>query len=178
MKKTIFSIAMLLFSLAMSAQDAKFSIKVSKTTVSLNSQFKVEFILENANGTNFQTPNFEDFTIVSGPNTSSMMSMANGEVKQSMTYSYQLKPKKKGEFVVPAVSIKTKGETLKTEKVKIKVTEASEEENEDAAIEENQRPSNPQSMFGRDFFQDFFQQRMPRPQPQEAPKKKRKSYSL
>jgi BatD DUF11 like domain len=176
MKKTIFSLAILLFSLAMSAQDAKFSIKVSKTTVSLNSKFKVEFILENANGVNFQAPNFEDFTIVSGPNTSSMMSMTNGEVKQSMTYSYQLKPKKKGEFVVPAVSIKTKGETLKTEKVKIKVTEASEDEDEDTAIEDNERPSNPQSMFGRDLFQDFFRQRIP--QPQETPKKKRKSYSL
>ena len=175
---------MLLFSLATYAQKAKFSVKVSKTTVKTNTQFKVDFVLENVGGGQFQAPNFEDFTVVGGPNQSSQMSIVNGEVSQSMTYTYMLMPKKAGEFVLPAASMKLKTETLKTEKVKIKVSDPGDEDDydEDAAIEENNKIKTPESSmqnpFGSDLFQQFFQQ-MPRTAPKkEDGKKKRKSYSL
>ena len=175
---------MLLFSLATQAQEAKFSVKVSKTTVKTNAKFNVEFILENAGGGQFQAPKFEDFTVVGGPNQSSQMSIMNGEMSQSMTYTYTLMPKKTGDFVLPAASMKLKNETLKSEKVKIKVTEPSDEDDdEDAAMEENAKIKTPNSQmpsdaFGSDFFQQFFQQ-MPRTAPKKADgKPKRKSYSL
>ena len=184
MKKSFFLWAMLLFSLATYAQKAKFSVKVSKTTVKTNTQFKVDFVLENVGGGQFQAPNFEDFTVVGGPNQSSQMSIVNGEVSQSMTYTYMLMPKKAGEFVLPAASMKLKTETLKTEKVKIKVSDPGDEDDydEDAAIEENNKIKTPESSmqnpFGSDLFQQFFQQ-MPRTAPKkEDGKKKRKSYSL
>jgi hypothetical protein len=183
MKKLFFLWATLLFSFATYAQDAKFSVKVSKTTVNTNTKFKVEFVLENAGNGQFQAPKFEDFTVVGGPNQSSQMSIMNGEVSQSMTYTYMLMPKKTGEFVLPAASMKLKNETLKTEKVKIKVTEPSDEDDDEAsAIEENERIKTPESSmqnpFGNDLFQQFFQQ-MPRATPKkEDGRKKRKSYNL
>ena len=39
-----------------------------------------------------QTP--KNFQIVSGPNQSSSMSMVNGSISQSLTYSYTLRPRK------------------------------------------------------------------------------------
>ena len=184
MKKLFFLLVMLLFSLATQAQETKFSVKVSKTTVKTNTKFNVEFVLENAGGGQFQAPKFEDFTVVGGPNQSSQMSIMNGEMSQSMTYTYTLMPKKTGEFVLPAASMKLKNETLKTEKVKIKVTAPSDEEDdEDTAMEENAKIKTPNSQipsggFGNDFFQQFFQQ-MPRAAPKKADSKpKRKSYNL
>ena len=184
MKKTFFLWAMLLFSLATYAQEAKFSVKVSKTTIKTNTQFKVDFVLENAGSGQFEAPKFEDFTVVGGPQQSSQMSIMNGEVSQSMTYTYTLMPKKAGEFVLPTASMKLKSETLKTEKIKIKVTEPGDEDDydEDAAIDENNKIKTPESSmqnpFGSDLFQQFFQQ-MPRTAPKkEDGKKKRKSYSL
>ena len=187
MKKLFFLWATLLFSFATYAQEPKFSVKASKTTVNTNTKFKVEFILENADNAQFQAPDFENFTIVEGPNQYSEMSITNGKILRKMTYTYILMPKKIGNFVLAKASVKLKTETLKTEEVKIIVNEASDEaddeaDDEAAAMEENERikPQNPsmQNPFGSDLFEQFFRQ-MPRQAPKrEDGSKKRKSYNL
>lgn len=183
MKKLFFLWATLLFSFAIYAQEAKFSVKASKTTVNTNTKFKVEFILENADNAQFQAPDFTNFTIVEGPNQYSEMSITNGKILRKMTYTYVLVPKKTGDFVIASSSVRLKTETLKTEEVKIKVTEASDEDDdEDAAMEENERIKpqelNRQNPFGSDLFEQFFRQ-MPRQAPKrEDGSKRRKSYNL
>ncbi len=177
-------LVLFLFSLAVSAQgDAKFSVKVSKNSISTNGKIQVEFILENASGTNFQAPNFEDFTIIGGPSTASSMRFENGEMSQSLTYTYLLKPKKTGELIIPIASVKVNEKTLKTEKVKIKVSDDIDDiDEEEEAIKQNQTKPNNSDIFGDNLFESlfrsnpFFQQQQPKKEPEK--KKKKKTYSI
>jgi hypothetical protein len=165
--KQLIIILTMLSGMSVLAQEAKFTATVSKETVALNSKFKLEFKLENAQGTNFQAPDFDDFIVVGGPSTSSSMSIINGEVTQSISYVYYLKPKETGSFTVKAAKIKAGNKDLKTEKLSIKVVEGGDAEMEDENTEL------------RDPFNGFFQQRIPSPQPkQETPRKKRKAYQI
>ncbi len=166
--KQLFFILSLCSGLSALAQDATFTATVSKTTVALSSKFKVEFKLENGQGSGFQAPDFEDFSVVAGPSTSSSMSIVNGVVTQSFSYVYYLKPKEIGDFVIKTAKIKVKDKTLETDNVSIKVVEEGEPESEDAEAQQLQQI---------DPFQGFFQRKMP-PQAQETTKKKRKSYSM
>jgi hypothetical protein len=163
--KQLFFILSFCSGLSVLAQEAKFTATVSKTTVALDSKFKVEFKLENGQGSAFQAPDFEDFTVMAGPSTSSSMSIVNGTVSQSFSYVYYLKAKEIGDFLIKTAKIKVNGKTLETDNVSIKVVEEGEPESEDAEEQQLQQI---------DPYQGFFQRRMP----QEAPKKKRKSYQL
>jgi BatD DUF11 like domain len=176
MKKILITFILNSLFLLVSAQEAKFIAKVSKTMGHLDTKFKIEFSLENANGSQFTPPNFEDFTIVGGPSTSSNMSIINGTVTQSLSYIYLIKPKKIGNLTVPPATIKVNGEVLKTEKLKIKVEKSNTEDEEEAAIKENERQSPSPNADNNDFFEQFFG-RQPVPKKEEA-KKKRKTYTL
>ncbi len=150
------------------AQETKFTATVSRSTVALDSKFKVEFKLENAQGVGFEAPNFEDFTVVGGPSTSSSMSIVNGDMTQSISYVYYLKPKDLGEFTVKSASVKVNGKHMKTQELDIKVVEAIEgNPNEDEQIQQV------------DPFGGMFNNQYRQPQrKQELPKKKRKNYQI
>ena len=164
MKQLIFFMT-LFFSTGVLAQEVKFTATVSRSTVALNSKFKVEFKLENAQGGQFKAPDFEDFELVGGPSTNSSMSIVNGEVTQSISYVYYLRPKELGEFRVKPASVKVNGKEVKTEELDIKVVE------EVSGEEEEIQQMDP---FGN-MFPYHFQQPQPK---KEAPKKKRKNYSI
>lgn len=163
--KHLFLILFLLVGLRIAAQDVKFTAILSKSTVALDSKFKVEFKLENAQGAQFQAPEFENFDVISGPSTSSSMTIINGEVTQSIAYVYYLRPKEIGTFTLDAATIKVKGEEIKTKEVKVKVVEKGED------IEEEEE-------ITTDPFANFFNTKPIQPKKIEKPKKKRNSYQL
>jgi len=167
MKQLIFPMA-LFISTAVLAQEIKFTATVSRSTVALNSKFKVEFKLENAQGGNFKAPDFEDFELVGGPSTNSSMSIVNGDITQSISYVYYLKPKELGEFRVKPASVKVNGKEVKTEELDIKVVEDTE-----GGLEEEEQIKQ-MDPFGNMFP---FQYQAPQ-QKKETPKKKRKNYSI
>src|SRR6476620_8032941 len=76
---------------------ARFSASAPKS-VPQNSNFQLSFTLENANGNNLHPPSISDFQVLSGPNTSTSMQWVNGNVTQSVTYNYILRPKNQGTF--------------------------------------------------------------------------------
>lgn len=165
MKNLLFTIGFLLLGWTTNAQDAKFSVTVSSDSILLGNYLQVSFLLENANGSDFSPPTFENFAVVSGPNTSSSMSIINGEVSQSISYTYYLEPSDIGSYYITPASISTEEKVLETEPVEIQVLP-----NPDGVI---QRPQAKQRRR-----MDFF--RPPAtPQPPAAPKKKkRKIYKL
>ena len=105
------------------AQDPTFTAQVSKTTVALNEQFEVSFTL-NGNGKTFQPPSFRDFHVIMGPNQSSSMEFINGNMSQSISFSYVLQPKSEGTFKIGSAVIEA-GKQLKTNPITITVTKAS-----------------------------------------------------
>ena len=90
MKKLIMvgMLALLNFSLQAQENSPKFTVSISMDSILLGNYFEVKYTLENGSGDNFIAPDFENFTIVGGPNTSTSMSFMNGEMTQSVSYAY------------------------------------------------------------------------------------------
>jgi hypothetical protein len=189
MKKGFFSIFFAMAFLATAtAQDkpVKFTVQVSTDSILMGNYFEVKFTLENANGQNFEAPDFNDhFKVVSGPNHSTSMSIVNGNMTQSMTITYYLEPKDVGAFYILPASVQAGDKTLETSPMEVLVVP-----NPDG-IRQNQ----PRRMDGFQFnwgdmpdmnfdfsFPDFRNLMPPLPPaeeaPKEAPKKKKKTIRI
>ena len=117
------SILVILCATNFAAAQVKFEAKVSKKTLGINERLRIDFEM-NMDGDNFNPPEFNDFTIVGGPNTSVSNSWVNGKRSYSKTYSYFLAPKKRGKFSIKQATIEIEGEIYKTFPVTITVTAA------------------------------------------------------
>lgn len=110
-------------SLQLKAQkEAIFKIEVASDTVGLDQSFEFSYVLENASGKKINPPNFEGFT-VQGPSISTNMSIVNGDVTQSQTYTYYLKPSATGVFTILPATMETKEGSLSSEGKRIVVVE-------------------------------------------------------
>jgi BatD DUF11 like domain len=139
--------ALLLASIGAHAQLKSFSISVNKDTILFGNTIKVEFNAKNASG-KFEGPDFKDFDVLSGPNTSSSMYSINGETSSTATYSYYIKPKSEGEFFIEnayLINAKDADKSMETSPIKIVVLA-----NPDGIIEEDENQS-----MGNNFFFSF-----------------------
>lgn len=118
------------------AQQARFVADANAKTTVLNSYFDVTFTLENANGSNFKAPRFQNFTVVSGPSRSAQTTIINGKASQKLSYSFTLQPKKVGTFRIGTAQITVQGKNLKTQPLTIKVVEGKKNANGVNAEEE------------------------------------------
>jgi hypothetical protein len=106
----------------LSAQ-VNFEATVSKSKLALNERLRIDFVM-NQNGDNFSPPEFENFQIIGGPNQSIKTSYVNGERKFSKTYSYFLKPLKKGKLKINQASIEIDGEIYKSLQIEVLITDS------------------------------------------------------
>ena len=121
MKQKIYYILILcaLMSVSTYSQTPKLVASVSKNKLGLNQRVKIQFTINKQGADNFQAPNFKNFQIVSGPSQSISQSWVNGNASFSQSYSYIVKPLKKGEFLIPAASIKLNNKILTSKPVKV-----------------------------------------------------------
>ena len=122
MVKKFYILFLLLNSLILSSQ-VKFDASVSKSKLGLNERLRVDFVM-NQNGDNFSPPNFENFQVIGGPNQSIKTSYVNGERSFSKTYSYFLKPLKKGNLKITQASIEIEGEIYKSLPLEVFITDS------------------------------------------------------
>lgn len=108
-----------LMSASIYGQTPKLVASVSKNKLGLNQRVKIQFTINKQGADNFQAPNFKNFQIVSGPSQSISQSWVNGNASFSQSYSYIVKPLKKGEFLIPAASIKLNNKTLTSKPIKV-----------------------------------------------------------
>jgi hypothetical protein len=103
----------------------EFEAKVSKTSLGLNEKLRIDFTM-NADGDNFNPPNFEQsgFKIVGGPSQSISQSWVNGKSSFNKSYTYVLMPLQKGVYTIKQASIEINGQVYKTSPLKITVTNA------------------------------------------------------
>ena len=153
--KAMFACSLIWFAaLAASAQEnARFTVEVSTDSVLFGNYFQVQFTLENASGSDFRPPAFDDFDVINGPNMSSSFSMSNGKVAQSVTYTYYLKPREVGNYYIHPASIKAGDKIIETDAREVLVVP-----NPDGVI---QNPESRQKQGMDDWFRGF--DAMPRP---------------
>ena len=97
-----------------------FTASVSKATVGTGEQFEVSFSID-ANASGFEAPAFSGFDIYSGPNESTSVQFINGNVSQSVTFSYILAGKTEGTYTLGPATIHVGGKTLTSNTVSVKV---------------------------------------------------------
>ena len=127
MFKNIFIIVLVFISQSVLAQETSFKASVSKDRLGVNERLRITFTINKQGGDNFTPPNFKDFKVLAGPmQSTSFSSDFNGNKSFEMAYSYTLQPKKKGALTIPSASIELNGNTIKSNTVKITVTNAVE----------------------------------------------------
>ncbi len=104
--------------------DITFDAKASKPKMLLNSTLEYEVSLRNANGSDFQPPNFKDFTIISGPGQLRGTSIINGSTTTYITYTWILQPKRTGQLIIPPASIQAAGRAYRSNAIQVEVIQA------------------------------------------------------
>ena len=105
---------------------AKFYAASSAKKIGKSEYVQVQFTVENAAAVEHITPPaFKNFSIVSGPNQQSGMSIINGNMLQSISLGYVLKPLSTGRLVIGAAITKADGKELRTLPLTIEVSNSS-----------------------------------------------------
>ena len=129
-----------------------------------------EITLKNLDG-ELSPPDLSDFEIVGGPNESRQVQIVNGDMTQSKTYTYYLRPLREGTVYFPPVTVESEGEFYETEALEITVLPNPEGLPQPSARQRSASPFN-------DFFSTPNEVR-PRPRvPNDRRKRKRKIYRI
>ncbi len=126
MKRKYFYIFILLFTVQNVLAQVSFKTAVSKNQLGLNERLRIEFSMDKQGGDDFTPPNFNNFKVLAGPSQSTSFSSINGRSSFKQTYTYIIQPMVKGNFTISSASITYKGQILKSNAVKINVTDAVE----------------------------------------------------
>lgn len=152
-----FVVISLLLSLSSLAQ-VKFYASAPKSAA-VNQNFQLSYTIENGQGTNLKVPSLNDFQVLGGPNTSTSMQWVNGNVTQSVTYSYILRAKKEGTFKIGRASVNISGANLESNELTIEITKA---------VAQQPQAQRQRSPFGFDPFEDPFGDMEEEPQVAQA----------
>lgn len=101
-----------------------FKTTVSKTELGLNERLRIEFSIDKQGGDDFTPPDFKNFKVLAGPSQSSSFSSINGKTSYKLTYTYVIQPTAKGTFTIPSATVSYEGESIKSNTVRITVTDA------------------------------------------------------
>ena len=112
---------LMLFVTSLGFAQTTFEAKVSKTKLGQNERLRIDFKM-NKDGDNFNPPDFANFDVIGGPNTSVSNSWMNGVRSYAKTYSYFLSPKRQGTLKIGEATIEIEGEIYRTNSVNVLVT--------------------------------------------------------
>ncbi len=104
------------------AAQVKFSANLSPTQISKDEYTQLRLIVENAREVQeINPPVLNNFTIISGPNQESGMSMVNGEVTKYIAIGFIIKPRGPGTFIIPSTTARADGSLFRSAPVSLKV---------------------------------------------------------
>ena len=95
---------------------------VDRKQVSVGETFQVSFRLSNVQGKTPQFPDFDGFNVRGGPGLSQSTTIVNGQVSQSVTYSFYLQAVTAGSFTIEAASVEAGGQTYRSEPIAVTVS--------------------------------------------------------
>lgn len=91
------------------------------TSSAVGADYKIVFVIENADASNFKAPSFEGFQILSGPNQSSSYQNINGKITNSLSVYYYLRPLEEGTLSIKPASVIIDGERMYTDDFEVLV---------------------------------------------------------
>ena len=130
MKSSIFkkSIILVVFLFSASfAQDVKLTATVSSSVMTVDDRFEysVEVSGKSTSLPDVEYPDFNDFYVLSGPNSSTSIQFMNGSMTSSKTLSFVMQPRAKGKFTIGKATINLNGKTYESKEITITVQKGS-----------------------------------------------------
>ena len=148
MKNNVWSVAGILMLLSfmitagpLAAQSPFLAGTATKSTVAVGEQFQITFSL-NTGGRSFQGPDLRDFVVLSGPNQSTNMQFVNGNISQSISFSYYLQAKATGTFKIGPASIEADGKRIASNVIQINVVKGNPSNQSQGQAQQGNRQQN------------------------------------
>jgi uncharacterized glyoxalase superfamily protein PhnB len=137
------------------AQVAKLTA-TAPAEVAAGDNFRITWEL-NANGSEFVAPEITGFQVLSGPNQSSSFQMVNGNVSQSLSFSYIVRAQKEGTYEVGPARIKANGQVIQSNALTIKVKKGAPAQQQaqqgvQQQPQQQQQAQQPRAPGGEDVF--------------------------
>jgi len=109
-----------IYCVVVSISAQRFEVVVSKDTILAGNVVNLTFVVEDLEG-DFVPPDMSAYSVISGPNVSSHVSVINGVVTRRGNYNYVFIIKEEGEVVIPSASFITDRSTYETKPTTIMV---------------------------------------------------------
>lgn len=124
MKRYLTFLIVLFISFVAFAEDVKLEV-YAPSNVEAGNRFRVQFMVNTQDVSNFQGPDFSGFEVIYGPtlSTQSSYQIINGHTSQSssITYTYILLANKPGTYKVSSATVHVDGKAVKSNPINIKV---------------------------------------------------------
>ena len=153
MIKVLITVIVLLSSLYSFAQ--KVTVQVSANKVQVGSPFQIVFTA-NAQPSTYTPPNFKDFDVFSGPNTSQSMQYVNGAMSQSFSISFLIAAKKEGKFQIGSMVFTFNGQNVGSSPVNIEATKGAVPAGQQQQQQQTQTAQNPGEQATKSSGEDVF----------------------
>ena len=137
------------------AAQVSFEARADARQVVLNGYFDLSFTLKNADGSDFRPPNFNGFTVASGPGRSVSTTIVNGQVSKEMSFNYVLQPKSTGKYIIGSASIVVGGKRLTSEPIQIEVVEGRNGGAGDEEVYIKAEPNTTEAWVGQQVVLDY-----------------------
>ena len=116
------------------------------STVEVGDKFRVQFVVNTQNVSNFVSPDFNGFQVIYGPATSTQSSfqMVNGRTSQSSSiiYTFVLMSDAPGTFTIDGASVQVDGKVVKAKPVQVKVLPSGTGGSSSSSARGGQNPAN------------------------------------
>jgi len=112
------------------AQDYQIKTSVNKNKVALNERFeyKIEVSGQSTSLPDPKLPDFTNFAILSGPNSSTNIQFINGTMSSSKSYTYILMPRSMGKFTLPPSTVNVDGKSYQSNQITIQVVKEKQQQ--------------------------------------------------
>jgi hypothetical protein len=126
MMKFLIFIQVLLFTAGIVvANDVQLTASLNRAKVGAGETVFITFSI-NTNGSDFKAPSFPpELRVINGPNQSTSMQWINGNMSQSISYSFGLLAQKEGKYTIKPATIKVNGKTIQSNEVTLEVVKGS-----------------------------------------------------
>lgn len=128
-------ILLIFLSSFISVHSQSFTASVEQNPVEQGERFEVSFTFEASDINsirNFSPPAFGELKVLSGPNQSTSMQIINGAVSASRSWSYILIAPSTGTYTIGSATLDYKGQTLRTEPIKVSVVKGKPKPKDDS----------------------------------------------
>ncbi len=148
-------LVLIFLSICIKSFSQEFEATTNKTIVAIGERFQVSFSLKNGDGSNFKSPDFKGFVVLSGPMQGQNIQIINGKTFRSVSFSYTLTTSKAGDYTINSASIAVGGNIVKSNPITIKVmpeTDAQKQQNQENAKQDKELSVQAQDILKKNIF--------------------------